>query len=147
MYNLCFCKQKTAYEWRISDWSSDVCSSYLGESYIGLQPGGDLESLKPGEEIAFTTTAVDIIQMVGKYMFSGGGDNAAAAPADAGDAAPQPLPPPETPTPSPANSLPAASPDPSRQRHANRVCEEQQTVDHVSLGLRSLMEDKTTTYE
>src|SRR3546814_13512617 len=26
---LCFFKQKTAYEWRISDWSSDVCSSDL----------------------------------------------------------------------------------------------------------------------
>src|SRR3546814_7950294 len=27
---LCFfCKQKTAYEWRSSDWSSDVCSSDL----------------------------------------------------------------------------------------------------------------------
>src|SRR3546814_8769292 len=25
-----FCKQKTAYETRISDWSSDVCSSDLG---------------------------------------------------------------------------------------------------------------------
>src|SRR3546814_2699379 len=25
----CFCKQKTAYEIRISDWSSDVCSSDL----------------------------------------------------------------------------------------------------------------------
>src|SRR3546814_10055714 len=25
-----FFKQKTAYEWRISDWSSDVCSSDLG---------------------------------------------------------------------------------------------------------------------
>src|SRR3546814_7315097 len=31
-YFLCFCffKQKTAYEMRISDWSSDVCSSDLG---------------------------------------------------------------------------------------------------------------------
>ncbi len=44
----------------------------LGESYIGLQPGGDMEVLKPGEEIAFTTPAVDLIQMVGKYMFGGG---------------------------------------------------------------------------
>src|SRR3546814_3114104 len=26
-----FCKQKTAYEMRISDWSSDVCSSDLSE--------------------------------------------------------------------------------------------------------------------
>ena len=44
----------------------------LGESYIGLQPGGDVETLKAGEEIAFTTPAVDLIQMVGKYMFGGG---------------------------------------------------------------------------
>src|SRR3546814_7679240 len=28
---LFFCKQKTAYEMRISDWSSDVCSSDLTE--------------------------------------------------------------------------------------------------------------------
>src|SRR3546814_6231066 len=26
-----FCKQETAYEMRISDWSSDVCSSDLGD--------------------------------------------------------------------------------------------------------------------
>src|SRR5690606_31928901 len=57
-----------------------LTNGLLGESYVGLQPGGDPESLKPGEEIAFTTPSVDIIQMVGKYMFSGGGDNAAAAP-------------------------------------------------------------------
>src|SRR3546814_3984470 len=32
---LCFfCKQKTAYEMRISDWSSDVCSSDLGERCV-----------------------------------------------------------------------------------------------------------------
>src|SRR3546814_13876609 len=29
MYDFFFCKQKTAYEMRISDWSSDVCSSDL----------------------------------------------------------------------------------------------------------------------
>ena len=34
----------------------------LGESYIGLQPGGDTTALKPGAEIAFTTPAVDLIQ-------------------------------------------------------------------------------------
>src|SRR3546814_7897121 len=28
-FGLCFFKQKTAYEMRISDWSSDVCSSDL----------------------------------------------------------------------------------------------------------------------
>src|SRR3546814_4701546 len=30
-----FFKQKTAYEMRISDWSSDVCSSDLGEIIVG----------------------------------------------------------------------------------------------------------------
>src|SRR3546814_5890876 len=29
-----FFKQKTAYEMRISDWSSDVCSSYLDREYL-----------------------------------------------------------------------------------------------------------------
>src|SRR3546814_1697546 len=34
-----FCKQKTAYEMRISDWSSDVCSSDLnGAALIDMQP-------------------------------------------------------------------------------------------------------------
>src|SRR3546814_2763219 len=32
-----FLKQKTAYELRMSDWSSDVCSSYL----VGREPSGN----------------------------------------------------------------------------------------------------------
>lgn len=47
----------------------------LGESYVGLQPGGDLEVFQPGEELVYTQPAVDLMQMVGKYMFSGGGDD------------------------------------------------------------------------
>ena len=54
-------------------------SGLLGESYIGLQPGGDPEVLKSGDEIVFTQPAVDLIQLVGKYMFSGGDNNAAGA--------------------------------------------------------------------
>src|SRR3546814_5023102 len=38
-----FFKQKTAYEMRISDWSSDVCSSDL----VGLEMGADDYVLKP----------------------------------------------------------------------------------------------------
>src|SRR3546814_16349588 len=34
MYVIFFFKQKTAYEMRISDWSSDVCSSDLGFYHI-----------------------------------------------------------------------------------------------------------------
>lgn len=72
------------------DTSASILSNgLLGESYIGLLPGGDPESLKPGEEIAYTTPAVDLIQMVGKYMFGGPGDTPADAPAsDTGEPLP-----------------------------------------------------------
>src|SRR3546814_5178481 len=42
-----FFKQKTAYEMRISDWSSDVCSSDLSRDYI-VQATDDMESPIPG---------------------------------------------------------------------------------------------------
>ena len=57
-------------------------SGLLGESYVGLAPGGDPETLKAGDEIALTQSAVDLMQLVGKYMFSGGGKPAADTSAD-----------------------------------------------------------------
>src|SRR3546814_19346873 len=36
MCDLCFFKQKTAYEMRMSDWSSDVCSSDLGLGILAI---------------------------------------------------------------------------------------------------------------
>src|SRR3546814_18909820 len=42
----CFFKQKTAYEMRISDWSSDVCSSDLpdlGEIQVGDRDAGIMD--------------------------------------------------------------------------------------------------------
>ncbi len=77
---------------RYQDLSADTSagiftSGLLGESYIGLSPGGDPESLKPGDEIGYTQPAVDLLQLVGKYMFSGSdkttGDAATQAPPDA----------------------------------------------------------------
>jgi len=66
-------------------------SGLLGESYIGLQPGGDPDVLKAGDEIVFTQPAVDLLQLVGKYMFSGGGaDGDAAAPDDSHNGAAAP---------------------------------------------------------
>lgn len=58
-----------------------LTSGLLGESYISLQPGGDPDVLKAGDEIVFTQPAVDLIQLVGKYMFGGGaGGDAAESP-------------------------------------------------------------------
>src|SRR3546814_16687453 len=42
-YVFFFFKQKTAYEMRISDWSSDVCSSDLGGGDAALRGGHGLE--------------------------------------------------------------------------------------------------------
>src|SRR3546814_13010284 len=36
---VCCCMQKTAYVWRISDWSSDVCSSALGRRELVVRAG------------------------------------------------------------------------------------------------------------
>src|SRR3546814_256177 len=43
-----FFKQKTAYEMRISDWSSDVCSSDL----IGVAGPGDIDAAQAYLEVA-----------------------------------------------------------------------------------------------
>ena len=69
-----------------SDTSAGIqTAGLLGESYVALLPGGDMEALKPGDEIAYTTPAVDLMQLVGKYMFSGPGASSAPEPAaDAG---------------------------------------------------------------
>src|SRR3546814_7402747 len=42
-----FFKQKTAYEMRISDWSSDVCSSDLGGDFRAEAQGAELHR-RPG---------------------------------------------------------------------------------------------------
>ena len=55
-------------------------SGLLGESYVGLQPGGDPEPLRAGDEIAYTQSAVDLIQLVGTYMFAGAGGSAPPPP-------------------------------------------------------------------
>src|SRR3546814_10085409 len=45
MMFFCFFKQKTAYEMRMSDWSSDVCSSDLQPLPVrGRQPAGELRA-------------------------------------------------------------------------------------------------------
>src|SRR3546814_2764248 len=46
MYNIFFFKQKTAYEMRISDWSSDVCSSDLEVRDVDRRPESEADSLR-----------------------------------------------------------------------------------------------------
>src|SRR3546814_5847028 len=65
-----FFKHKTAYEMRISDWSSDVCSSDL-VSVMRFQrdfaPGGSLDR-PPGYAVAGLFDRDDILHELGKTL-------------------------------------------------------------------------------
>lgn len=57
-----------------------VSSGLLGEKYIQLTPGGDDAMLAAGDKISFTQSAVNLEEMIGKFMFSGGGVDKKSAP-------------------------------------------------------------------
>lgn len=56
------------------DSSAAVASSgLLGEKFIQLTPGGEDKMLANGGRIEFTQSSVNLEEMIGKFMFSGGG--------------------------------------------------------------------------
>jgi len=50
-----------------------VSSGLLGEKYIQLSPGSDENMLSDGGKLQFTQSAVNLEELIGKFMFSGGG--------------------------------------------------------------------------
>lgn len=54
--------------------ASVLTSGILGDRYIGLEPGGSPEMLQNGDELFITQSALVLEQLVGKYLFSGGGE-------------------------------------------------------------------------
>ncbi len=46
----------------------------IGERYIRITQGGDDELLQPGDEIEETESAINIEDLVSKYIFSSGGE-------------------------------------------------------------------------
>src|SRR3546814_10028959 len=57
-----FFKQKTAYELRISDWSSDVCSSDLPNALV---EGRDYEEIPNGEPWMPLNGKVEVVEVFG----------------------------------------------------------------------------------
>ncbi len=51
----------------------------LGEKFVAIEPGGDEENLKDGGQITFTQPSVSLEEMIGKFVFSGGGADKGAA--------------------------------------------------------------------
>lgn len=64
--------------------ASVVSSGLLGEKYIQITPGGEEKMLASGDKISFTQSAINLEEMIGKFMFSGGGvdKNKSATPAN-----------------------------------------------------------------
>ncbi len=50
--------------------ASVLTSGLVGEKYVGLEPGGDMEMLKNGDEIKLTQSSLVLEQMIGKFLFS-----------------------------------------------------------------------------
>src|SRR3546814_446542 len=66
-----FFKQKTAYEMRISDWSSDVCSSDLVGGYLGTNAHSAGEWMAQGGIVSFTGN--DVVTQAGSQINISGG--------------------------------------------------------------------------
>lgn len=50
-----------------------VSSGLLGEKFIKLEPGGDDAMLTSGDAIKFTQSSISFEELIGKFVFSGGG--------------------------------------------------------------------------
>ena len=57
-----------------ADSSIKVASAgLLGDKYLSIEPGGEEETLKPGEEIRYTQGSVDLTELIGKAIYSSQG--------------------------------------------------------------------------
>ena len=45
----------------------------LGDKYLSVEPGGEIETLKAGEEIRYTQGSVDLTELIGKAIYSSQG--------------------------------------------------------------------------
>ncbi len=50
--------------------ASIFTAGLLGEQYVGLEPGGEMELLEDGSEIMLTQSALILEQLIGQFLFS-----------------------------------------------------------------------------
>ena len=57
--------------------ASILTSGVLGDRYVGLEPGGDIDVLQDGDELFITQSAVVLEQLISKFLFNtqGGSEN------------------------------------------------------------------------
>ena len=57
-----------------------IADGLLGSNFIALEPGGDEEMIPPGGEITFTQGSINVVDLLGRFIFSAaavGGDKKA----------------------------------------------------------------------
>lgn len=54
--------------------ASIYTSGLLGEQYINLDPGGDIDYLADGDTIEYTESAVVLEQLIGRFIYQQSGD-------------------------------------------------------------------------
>lgn len=50
--------------------ASILTAGLLGEKYIGIEAGGDLKTLKDGDTVKFTESALVLEQVIGQFLFN-----------------------------------------------------------------------------
>ncbi|MDX5364070.1 MAG: outer membrane lipid asymmetry maintenance protein MlaD [Pseudazoarcus pumilus] len=53
--------------------ASILTSGLLGEQYIGLDPGGDVENLANGDKLQITQSAIVLEKLIGQFLFDRAG--------------------------------------------------------------------------
>lgn len=53
--------------------ASILTSGLLGEQYIGLDPGGDIENLENGDTLQITQSAIVLEKLIGQFLFNQAG--------------------------------------------------------------------------
>jgi phospholipid/cholesterol/gamma-HCH transport system substrate-binding protein len=48
-----------------------LAEGLLGGSYVDIQVGGDFETLEPGQRFEYTTDPVNLVDLLGRFVFSG----------------------------------------------------------------------------
>ncbi len=47
-----------------------IADGLLGSNFVALEPGGDEEMIPPGGEITFTQGSINVVDLLGRFIFS-----------------------------------------------------------------------------
>ncbi len=47
-----------------------IADGLLGSNFVALEPGGDEEMIPPGEEITYTQGSINVVDLLGRFIFS-----------------------------------------------------------------------------